>query len=453
MSTDSPAPGAVAPVTQAARIEALDVLRGVAVLGILAMNITAFGLLFQAYDNPLVDGGATGLNLTVYKIVNVGFEGTMRGIFSLLFGASIVLLTQRMEQAGAGIMAAEIHFRRMLWMMLFGVIHWTLLLWIGEILFAYSLCGLALFALRKLSPRVQLGIAGALLAGAALFTLAGYSEGIETRAAAIAAQQAKAGGAELTAKQEKAIEAWQEEVSHVTPTAEDAREQRSWHEGSYAEAVSGQLPVAFQFQWVGLPFFFMFDMVPFMLIGMALLKLGVITAARSMRTYAAMAVVGYAIGIPLGMRELGIIIDANFARLAFMEAMTTYEFSRLAMVVGHLGVLLMAIKAGVLRPLQRALGAVGQMALSNYLAQTIICTMLFYGFGFGLYSELERWQLYVVVAAIWGAQLIWSPLWLAAFRFGPFEGLWRSLTYWQRQPMRRGGGAAIGGEGAVAAPG
>jgi uncharacterized protein len=136
-----------------------------------------------------------------------------------------------------------------------------------------------------------------------------------------------------------------------------------------------------------------------------------------------------------------------------MEAMTTYEFSRLAMVVGHLGVLLMAIRAGVLRPLQRALGAVGQMALSNYLAQTIICTMLFYGFGFGLYSDLERWQLYVVVAAIWVAQLIWSPLWLAAFRFGPFEWLWRSLTYWQRQPMRRGGSTAVGGEGAVAATG
>ena len=160
--------GAVAPVTQAARIESLDVLRGVAVLGILMMNITGFGLIHQAYDNPLVDGGATGANLAVYQIISVGFEGTMRGIFSLLFGASIVLLTGRMEQAGAGIMAAEIHFRRMLWMMLFGVIHWTLLLWIGEILFAYSLCGMLLFALRKLSPRIHLTMAGILLAPPAL---------------------------------------------------------------------------------------------------------------------------------------------------------------------------------------------------------------------------------------------------------------------------------------------
>ena len=92
--------GAVAPVTKAARVESLDILRGIAVFGILAMNITAFGLLFQAYGNPTVDGGAEGINLTVYKIINVGFEGTMRGIFSLLFGAGIVLLTRRMEERG-----------------------------------------------------------------------------------------------------------------------------------------------------------------------------------------------------------------------------------------------------------------------------------------------------------------------------------------------------------------
>ena len=443
--------GAAAPVTQAARIESLDVLRGVAVLGILMMNITGFGLIHQAYDNPLVDGGATGANLAVYQIISVGFEGTMRGIFSLLFGASIVLLTGRMEQAGAGIMAAEIHFRRMLWMMLFGVIHWTLLLWIGEILFAYSLCGMLLFALRKLSPRFQLGIAGVLLGCAALFMIVGHQSGIETRAAAMAAQTAKAGGAALTQQQNEAIEAWQEEVSHSTPTADEAAGERKWHEGSYGEAVAGQAPVAYAFQWTGAPPWLLFDMIPFMLIGMALLKLGVLGAERSLRTYALMAAIGYGIGIPLGIRELGIVMDANFARLGFMEAMTTYEFSRLAMVAGHLGLLLLAIKAGVFGGLQRALAAVGQMALSNYLTQTLICITLFYSFGFGLFSDLQRWQLYVVVAAIWAAQLVWSPLWLARFRFGPFEWLWRSLTYWQRQPMRRGGGATVAGEGAVAA--
>jgi len=395
MNTKSAAEMAVTPVTQAARIEALDVLRGVAVLGILMMNITGFGLIHQAYDNPTVDGGATGLNLTVYQIVTVGFEGTMRGIFSLLFGASIVLLTGRMEQAGAGIMAAEIHFRRMLWMMLFGVIHWALLLWIGEILFAYSLCGMLLFALRKLAPRVQLGIAAALLACAALFMIASYRGGVDARAAALAAQAAQTGGAPLSAEQKQAMEAWQAEQLHSVATPESAAMERAWHQGSYADAVTGQLPVAYEFQWTGAPPWLFLDMIPFMLIGMALLKLGVITAARSSRTYALMALVGYAIGIPLGLYELRIVIDSQFARLGFMEAMATYEFSRLAMVVGHLGVLLMLIKSGALRTLQRALAAVGQMALSNYLIQTLICTTLFYSFGLGLglFSQLERWQL------------------------------------------------------------
>lgn len=436
-ASHSAAPHAgVAPVTKAARIESLDVLRGVAVLGILMMNITAFGLLFQAYDNPLVEGGSTGLNLTVYKIINVGFEGTMRGIFSLLFGASLVLLTERMEQAGAGLMAAEVHFRRMGWMMLFGVIHWALLLWTGEILFLYSLCGFLLFSFRKLPATVQLIMAGVLLAAAALFMTAGAFELVETRAEAMAAQQVKAGGAELTQKQDDAIEAWREEVSHIMPTREEAAEQRNWHEGSYLDAVTGQLPGSFEFQWVGAPFFMFFDVIPFMLIGMALLKLGVLSATRPARTYVLMALGGYAIGLPLGLYELNTILDGNFARLAFSEASRTYEISRLAMVVGHLGLLLLFIRSGALAGLQKALAAVGQMALSNYLAQTIICTMLFYGFGFALFGDLERWQLYLVVAAIWAAQLAWSPLWLARFRFGPFEWLWRSLTYWQRQPMR-----------------
>ena len=310
-----------------------------------------------------------------------------------------------------------------------------------------------LFALRKLSPRLQLGIAGVLLACAAGFMIAGHQSGIETRAAAIAAQTAKAGGATLSKDQNEAIEAWREEVLHSSATAESAAMERAWHQGTYNEAVAGQAPIAYQFQWTGAPPWLFFDMIPFMLIGMALLKLRVISAERPLRTYALMAAVGYGIGVPLGIRELGIVMDVNFARLGFMEAMTTYEFSRLAMVIGHLGVLLMAIKEGVFGWLQRALGAVGQMALSNYLAQTLICTTLFYSFGFGLglFSELERWQLYVVVAAVWVAQLVWSPLWLRHFRFGPFEWLWRSLTYWQKQPMRRG--AAMRATEAVIASG
>ncbi|MFN9579210.1 MAG: DUF418 domain-containing protein [Novosphingobium sp.] len=429
---------AVAPVTKVARVESLDILRGIAVFGILAMNITAFGLLFQAYNNPTVAGGVEGPNLLAYKIINVGFEGTMRGIFSLLFGAGIVLLTERMEQAGAGIMAAEIHFRRMLWMMLFGVIHWTLLLWTGEILFAYSLCGLVLFSFRKLAPRRLLIIGAALLLAATAMSFAGAKSIAETRDKAVAAQTALAAGKTLTADQTKAAEEWKKVEGHWRPTRESATAQQAWHSGSYLDAVGGQLPGSFEFQWVGLPFFFFFDMVPFMLIGMALLKLGVLGAQRSVGFYLGMMAGGYAIGIPLGFSEMTQIVGSGFDLVAAKRADTTYELSRLAMVIGHLGLLLAFIKAGLFKAFQRGMAAVGTMALSNYLMQTIICTWLFYSFGpgLGLFGQLERHQLYYVVAAIWVAEFIWSVIWLKYFRFGPFEWLWRSLTYWERQPMK-----------------
>jgi uncharacterized protein len=435
-STPADSAASAAPVTKAARVESLDILRGVAVFGILMMNITAFGLVIQAYDNPLVAGGATGWNLTAFKIINLGFEGTMRGIFSLLFGAGIVLLTERMEQAGAGIMAAEVHFRRMLWMLLAGIIHWTLMLWFGEILFNYAICGMLLFALRKLAVKTHLIVAAMLLVGASAMSYGYAQSAVASEAAASEATAAKASGAKLTEEQGKAIEAWQEQVSHTSPTAEEVVEQRGWHTGSYWNAVKGQFALSYDFQWTGSPRWLMFDMIPFMLIGMALLKLGVLSGRSSTKTYLLMMLGGYAVGLAFGWRELHLILDSNFARLGFVAAGETYQFSRLAMVIGHLGLLLLIIRSGVFGALQRAMGAVGQMALTNYLMQTVICTLLFYGFGFGLWGQLERYQLYGVVAAIWLVELIWSPLWLAWFRFGPFEWVWRSLTYWQRQPMR-----------------
>ncbi|ATE65547.1 DUF418 domain-containing protein [Rhizorhabdus dicambivorans] len=431
-STSTP----LAPVIRADRVEALDILRGVAVLGILMMNITAFGLLFHAYGNPLAGGGADGPNLIAYKIIQVGFEGTMRGIFSLLFGASIVLLTERMEASGAGLMTAEIHFRRMLWMMLFGVIHWALLLWTGEILFAYSLCGLVLFALRKLRPGIQIAAALLLLIGAAAIQTHQYHDAVKEKAAATVAEAAKTSGAKLTTEQEAAIESWQEQLGHVTPAPEEAKAIRDIHKGSWWNAVVKQWPGSVAFQWKGAPFWLLFDMIPFMLLGMGLLKLGILGGAAPPRLYLAMALAGYGVGIPLGIYELNLVLDARFDALAFAEADRTYELSRLAMVIGHLGLLLLFIRSGIIRPLQCALAATGQMALSNYLMQTIICTALFYGFGFGLFEAFQRYQLYGVVAAIWIAELIWSPLWLRHYRFGPFEWLWRSLTYWKLQPMR-----------------
>lgn len=436
MSEPMPAAHGAAPVTKGARIDSLDILRGIAVFGILLMNISAFGLVWQAYGNPYAAGGSDPLNMRLFEIMNVGFEGTMRGIFSMLFGGGIVLMTERDEAAGAGLMTAEVHFRQMTWLMLFGIVHWALLLWTGEILFAYSLCGFVLFAVRKVAARWQFATGIAILVvSAAWFNMkAGEANDLSREAAA--AQALVDRGGTPTDEQKASIAEWAERVSESTPNDETNAMFEGWHEGSYWDAVTGQFDFSYEFQWAHAPTWLLLDAIPFMLLGMALLKWGVLSARRSTRFYAAMMLGGYAVGIPLGLYELSILRAGDFGTLAGMHASQTYEISRLAMVCGHLGLVLLAVKLGIARWLQRGFAAAGQMALSNYIGQSLICMMLFYGFGFGLYNDLQRSQLYLIVLTIAVVEMIVSVIWLRNFRFGPLEWAWRSLTYWKPQPMR-----------------
>jgi uncharacterized protein len=116
---------------------------------------------------------------------------------------------------------------------------------------------------------------------------------------------------------------------------------------------------------------------------------------------------------------------------------STYDLGRLTVALGHLGLIMLLVRMGILRRLTRSLAAVGQMAFSNYIFQSVITVIVFTGTGFALYGRLQRYQLYYFVAAIWMFQLVVSPIWLRHFRFGPLEWCWRSLTYWRKQPMRR----------------
>jgi uncharacterized protein len=177
------------------------------------------------------------------------------------------------------------------------------------------------------------------------------------------------------------------------------------------------------------------DVLSMMLIGMGLVKLGVITAQRSNRFYLILALVGYGIGLPLNalLTYQLMINDFDMTKVVLFY-FSTYNFDRLFIALGHAAVLMLickSAKAWLLAPL----AAVGQMALTNYLMQSAICTTLFYGYGFGWYGQLERYELWYVVLVIWAFQLTVSPLWLRIFRFGPMEWLWRSLTYWKRQPF------------------
>ena len=434
MTEATPAEG---PVRSRERIQSLDLIRGVALFGILLMNITLFGLP-MAYSDPTVYGGATGANLWAWIITTVGFEGTQRATFSILFGAGLILLTSRLDSAGR-VDAADIFHRRALWLVVFGVIHAYLILWIGEILYFYGLTALFMYPLRKLSSRALLSMAAAGLVLGALWNALDSYTATQKWEKATAAQAVLDGGGELTEEQQGDVDAWEDFASETKPNRRTLDASIEAHRGSYLDVLVFQAPMAAYFEhWYFYRYFF--DVFSLMLVGMAMFKLGVLTLKRPPRVYWTMVLVGYPLGLAVNLYELQIVLDGEFSVLALLRASWTYDLGRLAMTAGHLGTLLLFCRSGWLPWLQRGLAAVGRMALSSYVSHSVICAFVFYGFGFALYGELERYELYYVVGSIWLFQLIVSPIWLKHYRFGPLEWVWRSLTYLERQPMRRGSG-------------
>jgi uncharacterized protein len=440
---DSIVPGEAGAAPTAARIEALDFVRGVALCGILLMNITSFGLP-DAYTNPTNAGGATGANLWAWIIIQIGFEGTQRAIFSMLFGASVILFTSRLEAAGR-IDVADIYVRRNLWLVGFGLFNAFVLLWYGDILYAYGITALFLFPFRKLAARPLLAIGVGVLLLGALWNAHDNSALLASHADHAAAQAAQLGGAELDAQQEAAIAGWKEARGEFKSTPEGIADTIEAHRSGYWRAFNHVAELNVWWQSHGLYRYF-FDVFGMMLIGMALFRTGVLTLERPPSLYWAMLVAGYGIGIAVNLLETRWIMDHGFSAIAFAQANISYDLGRLAMSVGHLGALLLFVRSGALGWLRRAFAAVGQMAVTNYLTHSLVCGILF--IGLGLYGQLERHELYYVVFAIWAVQLVVSPIWLKHFRFGPVEWLWRYLTYMKRPPFRRRAGEAI----AAAAP-
>ena len=178
-----------------------------------------------------------------------------------------------------------------------------------------------------------------------------------------------------------------------------------------------------------------FDVLSMMLLGMALFRLRVFHAERSYRFYGLLILFGYGIGIPVNWWETGAYIESQYDLITYYDLLPTYDLGRISIMLGHVGLVMLFCKSGIFRWLQQSLAAVGRMALSNYLLQTIVANVVF--IGFSQYGRLERYELYFVVLAIWAFQVILSTIWLKYFAFGPFEWLWRSLTYRKLQPFSK----------------
>ena len=326
-----------------------------------------------------------------------------------------------------------------MWLIAFGLVDAYLLLWVGDILYAYGIVGLFLYPLRKWRARTLIAL-GVL----ALFVMTlkdgvyDYYHHVDLSTQVQVAQATQAAGGTSTAEQQQAVAEWQEVTGFAKPPAEVIAAYSEGMRGNYVNVFVTQLPALFYFQVIDfLPNGF-FDVLGMMLIGMGLFKAGAFTMLWSASRYWLTAAVGYAIGIGANAWEVQTILSANFNFLGIEKANITYDLGRLGVAFGHIAIVMLACKLGWLSALRARLAAVGQMALTNYLTQSIFLALTFTGVGLGLFGQLARAELYYFVVVVWIVQLVWSPIWLRHFRFGPAEWLWRSLTYWRWQPMRLG---------------
>lgn len=421
------------PVPSDRRIESVDVLRGVAVLGILAINIFAFGLPHMAYINPRAAGGFEGIDRTAWWATFLLFNFKMMPVFSMLFGAGVVMMGARFRESGPTLRA--VWYRRMLWLTAIGALH-GYLLWVGDILFLYGVCGMAVYPLRFHRPRVLALVAIAVFSASTLaLTATGWWYG-SLRGRMTAIEEKLERGENLSRGEESTREQWDGMRKNFEPTPGELRELREIYRDGYAGIVRYRAPLYLSNTTVMLLLGSFWPTAALMLAGMALLKTGVFAAARSRRFYVVMAAIGYCAGLPLAWRAAHGIIshEGDMARI-FSSDMVFNHFAGPLVALGHVALVMLFVRGGVLRLLRRALSSAGRMAFSNYLGQSVICTTFFFGYGFGFYDTLGKAELMGVVVAVWTIQLVVSLLWLSRFRFGPAEWLWRSLTYRRRQPM------------------
>ena len=418
MAADASLAARPAPVTPSSRIESIDVVRGFALLGILLLNILGFGLPFRAYFDPSVDGAVAGIDFGVYVGVELFAEGAMRALFSMLFGAGVAILATGERAKGAGI-----YYRRQLLLLLFGLVDAFVLLWTGDILVVYALAGLLLYLCRNWSPR-------ALVASAALVFL--YL--VTATGGMFVALSMPA-----FTDDPSALAAYRQTKAAFVPTEAALANEALKFEGGYAEAFVANARELVTLYTQALPFFLLWDAVACMLLGMALYKSGVLQGQRSLRFYVVLAVCGFAVGLSVNAFEVTMKVTSGFdLKWVSGASVPTNDLGRVAMGLGYAALVMIVCARGWLARVRYGLAAAGRMALSNYILQSAFGLILFhdFSFGFGLWNELSRAELYIIVLAQWAVMIEFSIVWLRRYRFGPLEWLWRCLTYGRLQPMR-----------------
>ena len=397
------------PTSSSQRLASLDVLRGFALLGILIMNIQGFAMISAAYSNPSLHMDLSGLNWWVWALSHAFADMKFMAIFSILFGAGIILATKRRDAAGRSSFA--FFYRRNGWLLLFGLIH-AYLIWFGDILVAYAVAAFVVFWFRGFRVRwlfltgvIMLSVAPALsIVG---LWLSSEEEGVNL-------------------------------VYGLLPSTEAIAAEIQGYQGSWFDAFGVRAGTSIELQSY-IPIFLFWRAGGLMVIGMGLYKLGILSAERSPRFYWTMALVGGVIGLPLVVLSAVMLSarvwDPLFALVGPGQLLN--YIGSLGIAAAYIALIMRLVQSKLWTTFQHCLAAVGQLAFTNYILQSMLCTAIFYGFGLGLFGQVERWGQVLIVVAVWVLQLALSPLWLKRFRFGPLEWLWRSLAYFKVQPFRR----------------
>jgi len=423
------------PVTEPERLIAIDTLRGIAVLGILVMNIYAFAMPFVAYQNPLAYGGSEWYNLGTWFFTHIFFDQKFMTIFSMLFGAGLVMMMTRAQARGSAY--GSTWYRRNFWLLLIGAAH-GYLLWVGDILFHYAVVGMLIYPLRNRTPRTLISTGCVLLLFGMLMAYAGGSQMLNLQASSAEVLALQDAGEKLTEAQSAILDQWNEMAIFMKPPEEQVAEDMAAYTGDYKGMFQHRATTVVMMQTQGLIGFVLWRVGGLMLIGMAFMKLGIISGQRSTSFYRRMMMFGYGLGLP-GTLYSAWSLQAHQWDMTYIfrtGGQANYVASILV-AFGHIALVMLIFKSGGLTRMMDRFAAVGRMAFTNYLMHSIILTTVFYGYGFGFFGQVERaWQM-AIVAAVLSFQLWLSPLWLTHFRFGPAEWLWRSLTYWHLQSMRR----------------
>lgn len=415
--------------TEAAqRIVSLDILRGIAVMGILAMNAIAFSMPEQAYFNPGIYGGAEGADLWAWALSFVFVDGKMRGLFSLLFGASMLLVIERANASGGN--GGQVHVRRMVWLLLFGLAHFFFIWW-GDILSLYAVIGLVAYAFIGKSPKALMRWAIGLFVAVTVIGGFLYASPFLMQAAAT-----------MPGADPEIVRQWQMIEADIGGTPAVLAADVALHQGSWLAIFQHKLADNWYFPLVQILMFGP-ETLAFMLLGMWGLKSGFMTGTWERRRYAKVTFICLAIAIPAYALLAYATYAADFAAAAGLAAnMAGGTPFRPVMTIGYAALILYVIKGGAEGWFGRRVAAAGRAAFTNYLGTSIVMTTIFYGYGFGLYGEVGRAELWLFIVAMWALMLAWSKPWLDRYRYGPFEWLWRTLAKGQTQPMRKAAAAA-----------